>query len=197
MIAPDYKFAFIACCLIVALFSYARCYSKKEWSLLVCGLGFTLLADYFLVLSEQHLFGVAAFCFVHVFYIFRAVEFKKWMILPLVGVGVVWAAALSGGFVVFMAGLYALLFATNIFINFKTKARRPKVNFYLVMVGLILFALCDINVMLFNLTRYTGISHGFNASFTLIWVFYLPSQAFLALSALRLTKRPEFVEQEV
>ncbi|MCL1862007.1 MAG: lysoplasmalogenase family protein [Defluviitaleaceae bacterium] len=194
---PEYKFAFIACCLIVALFSYARCYSKKEWCLLVCGLGFTLLADYFLVLSGQHLFGVAAFCFVHVFYIFRAVEFKKWMAVPLACVAVVWVIVFAVGSVVAMAGLYALLFFANIIVNIKSKNHRPRANFYLVMVGLALFALCDINVMLFNLARYTGITHGFDSAFMLIWIFYLPSQLLLAISALRLSKSPKLVEQEV
>ncbi|MCL2225023.1 MAG: lysoplasmalogenase family protein [Defluviitaleaceae bacterium] len=152
---------------------------KKDWLCLVGGLVFTLLADYFLVLRQQHLFGVAAFCFVHVFYIRRAINFRRWM---LVAFAVIWL------FIVFIlqsviliAAVYASLFAFNIFVNYKT--RRPKFNYHLVMAGLILFALCDINVMLFNIPRYTGLPDFFPGAFALIWVFYLPSQILLALSA--------------
>jgi uncharacterized membrane protein YhhN len=180
---PNLKFIFILCCLVIALISYFRCHSKKEWGLLCGGLAFTVLADYFLVLRDMHLFGVAAFCFAHVCYIFRAVNLKNRWILPIFGL--VWVFGFVSGSVIVFAGLYACLFGVNIYVNL-FKAHRPKFNYYLVAAGLILFALCDINVMLFSLPRYVGMSIFFPYAFTLIWVFYLPAQFLLAISAVRI-----------
>jgi hypothetical protein len=188
---PDYKFAFVACCFIVAIFSYANCVCKKDWAWLVCGLGFTVLADFFLVMHDEHLLGVAAFCFTHVFYIFRATDFTKKMFFPFCIFIFIWATALAMKSVVILAAVYAVLFAINIFVN--AKARRNKWNYSLVMAGLILFALCDVNVMLYNLQRYTNAAFEFSFSFTLIWVFYLPSQALLSVSATKSFKRPKLV----
>ncbi|MCL2388486.1 MAG: hypothetical protein FWC89_13205, partial [Defluviitaleaceae bacterium] len=66
------KFAFIVGCLVIALISFFRCHSKKDWGFLVGGLSFTILADYYLVLTQQHLYGIATFCFVQVCYMMRA-----------------------------------------------------------------------------------------------------------------------------
>lgn len=53
--------------------------------------------------------------------------------------------------------------------------------------GLLLFVMCDINVGLFNLTRFISIPEEtylliYNISSVLMWVFYAPSQALIALS---------------
>ncbi|MCL1885103.1 MAG: lysoplasmalogenase family protein [Defluviitaleaceae bacterium] len=237
----EYKFAFVIGCFIIAIFSYVRCYSKWDWAWLVAGLAFTVFADFFLVIRGEHLFGVAAFCFVHVCYIIRAVGFNKrgipplfimlgncsrnsrcqWGLRPqstslqwakptsappplaarrtscgekmrhkplccfgLCCFALFWGFAFIRGSVILLAVIYACLFAVNIFLNAKT--RRPRFNYVLVMAGLSLFALCDINVMLFNLSRYLGVSFHFSPAFTLIWVFYLPSQFLLAISSFRI-----------
>jgi len=221
-LAPEFKFIFVAGCLGVAIVSGLRCVSRRDWLCLVGGLGFTVLADWFLVLRHEHLLGVAAFCFAHVCYIARVVqadckERSAYGTFPLpsagiaeqflaiqkkredswrrlcwvaafVGFLVLWCVAVFTGNVVFMAGIYAVLFVINIFVNIK--ARRPKANYYLVLAGLVLFALCDLNVMLFNLPRYMGVARDFSSVFTLIWVFYLPSQVLLAVSALRFGEKP-------
>lgn len=49
-------------------------------------------------------------------------------------------------------------------------------NRNMVIWGMILFALCDINVAL---TRIKSLNE---ISFSLIWIFYLPSQVLLSLS---------------
>ena len=191
---PEYKFAFISCCLIIALLSSSRCVCKKDWGLLSGGLGFTVLSDYFLVIQQEHLIGVAAFCFVHVCYILRAVEFNKRTLSLLYAFGFLWAIVFILEVVIAMAVIYACLFAVNIYVNAKT--RRYKLNYFLVMTGLVLFALCDMNVMLFNLPQYFGTAKIFPNAFLLIWVFYLPSQLLLSLSAISF-KRPVFIKQEI
>jgi len=193
----DYKFAFVAVCFMLALFSRVKCISVKDWGLLSCGLFFTLCADYFLVLHNRHLAGVAVFCFVHVAYIVRAVGFEKRMILPLGAAAGVWAGALAAGSVVLLAGLYACLFGVNLFVNIKN--RRTGINYYLVVAGLILFALCDVSVGLFNLSGYVGLPQYFSGAFMFIWIFYLPALVLLAISAVdfNLSKRPELVHEKI
>ena len=57
------------------------------------------------------------------------------------------------------------------------------------LIGLILFLLCDINVLLFNLSAYIIVSSEMYAvlqiaSTVLMWAFYLPSQVLIVLSVL-------------
>ena len=179
-------FIYIAACFGVALASYFICWSRRDWLWLTLGLAFTLGADYFLILHDQdrHLIGVTVFCFAHVAYILRALDGKKprlYALLPFAGAGLAVAALaliwLDGIYVV--TALYGTLFIANICLS----ARHIQRNRVLVMAGLLLFAACDICVLLFNLPLYTGAPEGLRMIFPLIWVFYLPSQTLLAVSA--------------
>ena len=202
------KFAFVAACFAVALVSYFFCRSKRDWFLLTLGLAFTLVADYFLILHGLHFIGVAVFCFAHVAYILRAVSSSPggWRrLFPGLTVVVValayfvmvlyalswlnWIHSSSRVFniifsVEFVAPLYAALFITNIYVS----ARYIRHNRVLIIAGLLLFAACDICVLLFNLPFYFGAPEGLRRVFWLIWVFYLPSQALLAVSAVDFTR---------
>ena len=149
------------------------------------GLAFTLGADYFLILYNRHLIGVAVFCFVHVAYIMRAlvarngedeVGFARY--LPLLAVPVIGLAFIAANIFI-IAGLYAMLFTINIYVS----ARYIRHNRVLVIAGLLLFAACDICVFIFNLPLYMGALDGLRVVFPLIWIFYLPAQALLAVSA--------------
>jgi len=201
------KFIFVAGCLVVALASYTFCNSKRDWAFLVGGLAFTVGADYFLVLRDWHLPGVAVFCFAHVCYILRALNSCEGVNengngnallrerVNIKGLIVLFIAfmliAVFLRSVIMLAVLYASLFIANIIINFivfrmeNHKTRLPKVNRCLVLAGLVLFALCDINVLLFNLPRYFNAPYGLRMVFPLIWVFYLPAQVLLAVSGFR------------
>jgi len=179
------KFAFVVICFLIALVTYKFCVSRRDWLWLVTGLGFTVGADYFLVLENNHLYGVAVFCFAHVCYINRAREKASWILFAVTAVLV--TVALFFASVIALALVYAVLFCANIFVNFRffkdEKTRLPKRNRTLILAGLILFALCDINVLLFNLPNYINAPQWFAMFFMLIWVFYLPSQAILAVTA--------------
>ena len=215
-------------------------------------LGFTLGADYFLILHNQHLPGVAVFCFAHAAYILRALTAQNGKtpattlesVMPLGPASplesatppesalplesamppesalplestmlpesvspwasvvswistlswVTWLAVLTaviaGLFAIALAsplfdviylvtGLYALLFISNIYIS----ARYLKRNRALVITGLLLFAACDVCVLIFNMPVYMGAPLWLRNIYPLIWVFYLPSQLLLAVSA--------------
>ena len=230
------KFAFIAACFVIAIVSFFFCKDKRDWLWLCSGLLFTVAADYFLVLRNSHLPGVAVFSFVHVWYILRALgqqwalpcastvrplgytqaaaepphlcasqRFTRQMrrakpIAALTPLHSAWLIKLVGvtvvSVVVFIAyrreslialgGIYALLFIANIAVS----SRFFKKNKALVLTGLILFALCDINVLIFNLPQF-GVDINFPWAFTLIWVFYLPAQLLLAVSAVDWSKAKE------
>ena len=177
-----FKFVFIVGCFAIAGVTYFFCKSKKDWAWLTLGLSFTVGADYFLVVRNSHLPGVAVFCFTHVCYILRVLQPRnraKTMLAVLILVAAIFFA-FNHGSLIFLTGIYASLFITNIVLNIKF----CKINKPLVIAGLVLFALCDINVTLFNLPRQFSIPFTFTWAFTLIWVFYLPSQLLLSVSAI-------------
>ena len=57
------------------------------------------------------------------------------------------------------------------------------------LIGLVLFLLCDINVMIYNMDGFVNVSSSFyhmlkSSSVILMWAFYLPSQVLIVLSAM-------------
>jgi hypothetical protein len=77
-----------------------------------------------------------------------------------------------------LASAYAVALLFSAASSVLHRSRYPSPNSVMVPAGMILFLLCDINVGLYNLPL------SFRPVFqTLIWVFYLPSQLVLALSA--------------
>ena len=170
----------------MALASYFFCWSKRDWFWLVIALGFTLAADYYLILHNRHLPGVAIFCFAHVAYILRATAHKP-EARPrrfYTGAGLVFVALAF----IWLGGIYvaALLYAALFIFNIYVSARHIQRNRGLVMTGLLLFAACDICVLLSSLPMYFNAPIWLQQAYPMIWVFYLPSQALLAVSAVNL-----------
>ena len=136
-----------------------------------------------MILHDWHLPGVAVFCFAHVAYICRALNTKqtgsKPVIVLVCALAVAVVATLFVDALFVAAAAYATLFITNLYIS----TRYIKHNRVLVLAGLFLFAACDICVLLFNLPVHTAAPIWLRQIFPLIWVFYLPSQALLAISA--------------
>lgn len=192
------KFIFIVICFIIAALSYYKCNSKKDWTLLTAGLLFTVGADYFLIIQNMHMPGVAVFCFAHICYILRVANISKGVKRALVIAVSVWIFLLFvNNALLALAGTYAVLFMVNIAVNIhyfrQENTLLPKLNKTLLLAGLILFALCDVNVALFNLPRqFEGLLPDvFPQAFYLIWVFYLPSQLLLAISGIAFPKAKE------
>ena len=181
------KFAFIVVCFAIALFSYPFCCDKKNWIWLVFAMAFTVGADYFLVIENWHLSGVLVFCGAHICYISRVLKpsHKLNIFRVLVIIAAIWLFRRES--LTVLAGLYATLFITNIVLH----AKFCKINKPLVLMGLVLFLLCDINVALFNLPRHFDISFTFAWAFPLIWIFYLPSQLLLSVSAIAFPRAKE------
>lgn len=170
------NFYFVVACLCCAAFSFFFCTSKKDWVWLNAGLLFTVISDYFLVLYDMHLPGVAVFCFTHYCYAMRVMNVSLKVAARVFFVLLLWVVVLfSTSALYVLAGTYAVLFVASLWLNYR---HRNKPNGKIILVGLILFMLCDINVLLYN------VPGNFPFAQSLIWVFYLPSQMLLAVSAI-------------
>jgi hypothetical protein len=183
------KFGYIVLCLCVALGSYFFRHNRSDWGLLAGALIFTAAADYFLVLHDAHLEGIALFCYAHMLYIMRAMntaQIKHRYLYAIAGPNALAVIFILQGWVIAFVGLYAALFLFNICVT--VKLRRVIPNGLMVLTGLFLFALCDINVLLYNLPRYFGIFSGLRGTYPLIWLFYIPAQGLLAGSAIDFAK---------
>jgi hypothetical protein len=79
------------------------------------------------------------------------------------------------------AGVYAILIIAVTIAAFKR--RQAHANNILSRLGMILFLLCDVNVLLWNMRTMAGVTEIPHWTVTIIWMFYLPGQTMLALSA--------------
>lgn len=175
----------------------------------MAGMFFTLVSDYFLVLYDKQRVGTPIFCAVHICYILRAADGSRVRVRTCIGiVGALCICALSAAVffdgLIVASGLYAVLFMGNLSINLRwygktpdclhktnrgwsdaTRPARP-CNRGFVLAGLLLFALCDVNVLLYNLPNYTAFPvAAAHVAYRLIWVFYTPAQGLLAVSAIQ------------
>ncbi len=181
------KFGFVALCLLLCL-SYGNHVAQEEdaqW--LRCAMFCTVAADFALLILNWKTLGVAFFGAVQLCYGKR--YHGRW--LPQWPIGLKVAAVvivvLVAGRFSLLYGLsagYAMLFAHNLYRVFQYAHEKtmPAINHLLCCVGMVLFALCDINVALYNVLGYK------TAFVTLVWVFYAPSQLCLALSGKRFSR---------
>ena len=172
--------------MVFVLVCYKFSFSRKDRAWLVGGLAFTVGADWFLVINNSHLPGVAIFCFAHVCYICRGLNAECRFAFGLFGVvGLIAFTGFLAESIFILAGLYGVLFFINICVYVFKKTHLPRCNHALMLVGLIFFALCDFNVLLYNLPLYFEVNFFSDVSYLLIWIFYLPSQALIAISGLK------------
>ncbi len=167
---------------------------------------FTAGADLFLLFTESYLPGVLCFCVVQSLYLAVILSAKGALnMLPVhLAVGLLAAAAavllgikLDTGelFLVGAAGFYAYSFIRNIVMAFGLCGRTADLSTEhaplrtgLFTSGLLIFALCDINVLLYNLSDFMTLESSFFSLLLrfagdLMWMFYLPGQVMLSLSS--------------
>lgn len=180
----EVHYSCIVLCFLYALYQF--CTQKQKNSrtgILVLGLGFTCIADYFLIIQNQYYeAGVTAFLLTQIcYFIFLAADYEGFRLKKLVMLRVGFASIVS---VVSMCMIkqfsllfvavpfYAVFFIGNIMLTSVQYAAHP-----LFSLGLILFFCCDICVGLSN-GELAGLTVPFACTFQrLIWVFYIPSQA--------------------
>lgn len=192
--------------------------SINEYSLLVGAIFFTAISDYFLLIKNDYLVpGLISFCIVHGIYLFviTCKDIKTTAIYTGARMGIALVITIilkttgiirysndsAMNAVLFLAILYGISFVWNLLLlavkiinhNTDRSKENEKVCEFphpvMFLIGLLLFLICDINVLIFNLGSYISINSEMfailqNASTILMWTFYLPSQVLIVLSVL-------------
>ena len=180
---------------IVVCFLYALMQVKDGNRWLIAGLGFTMCADFFLVLCPEsyRLWGMVSFSVVQILYAINLhlKNRNKWLLMVrlflIIAIEVITFVILEGkpdALAVVSVCYYANL-VMNIVVAF-TRFRDNK----LLPVGLVLFVLCDTVIGLQMVCNvYLPVTHDsviyriLFGEFFWSWFFYLPSQVLIALSS--------------
>ncbi|HBN04666.1 MAG TPA: hypothetical protein DD434_02615, partial [Bacteroidales bacterium] len=187
-ISPDLvKYASIVLCFFISFFGGDDVLSKRDIFLLRAGLLLTVIADLFLLVFQYFTLGVSVFSVVQIIYSIRYDAGSVYSILRnylIIFLCIIASYLIVNFYIIKIEFLYAiaLFYAFGLVINVvkAIKASKnglfPSPNKYMIVLGMILFLLCDINVGLFN----TIAQQFSNTSYVLIWFFYLPSQVLLS-----------------
>jgi len=182
------KYTSILLCFANALLTGRESFEKKDTALLKAAMFVTVIADSFLLFTDYYFLGVCLFCMVQMIYIIRHSRYSKvnlniynlsCAVFMIVAAIVVVISGISGKAIAIAGCLYAFLTLCSLYTAFgAAKLKRyPKKTIALINSGLWLLLLCDINVALNNTifaNHITGL---------LIWLFYIPSQFLLSMSA--------------
>jgi len=199
------KFSAILLCFIISLLIEHNGFNHRDVFLLKSARFFTLVADYFLLLSNNYILGVLFFCVVQLIYIKRHSLIEKnifnMKINHFIFISVFILLLLFASLIlritdptVLLIGtsiVYALLLTFSVYCGIKTlkSSYYTKKSSLFISCGMILLLLCDINVALYNLidmSFFPSIQGNFQLTIgSLIWIFYLPSQLLLTLSGIK------------
>ena len=163
----------------------------QDGLLMKTALGFTLLADLFLlVLNRWYLVGVACFCVVQLLYLTRiaGLQPEKLPLRLALRVLLAVAALMIAWGLGALDGLTALsLFYFSQLICNALERRSLGAPFRGFALGLFLFLGCDLCVGLQNLSAWFPAAGGPLVEFARVgmWLFYLPSQVLISLSVKR------------
>ena len=175
---------FIVILLIVMIAFTYRDYAvnRRDVYLLRAGLLFTLAADVCLLLIHEIDFGLMFFICVQTIYIIRHLSARP---IAFISIPVLLCLFFLLSFTTLnlmyrLAVVYACALSASTLFAYLNRKVYPYPNRILVPLGMLLFLLCDINVMLFH--ELPNNSFAGSVAWVFIWIFYLPSQVLLALS---------------
>ena len=159
--------------------NYAR--NKHDVYLLRAAMLLTLTADFCMLILGENEIGVLIFCLVQIIYNLRYTNLKRTagLLAVLFSISCIVIQLAIWGLLEKLSILYAVCFTFSLFGAAKSFKAYCFPNNYLMVLGMTLFMLCDINVLLYNIDTFASTRWIFS---NLIWVFYLPSQILLALS---------------
>lgn len=170
---------------------------NRDARLMVLIMSLTLASDVILLLTRQFTVGLILFVIVQSLY---SIRIQKRLIMKEVFVkGAFFVACLlffmqkmperfNFALMLALGAFYALLFIWNIVVTTIKKSNNDY-DRRLFAIGLILYALCDINVAIYNFPSFFEsnimLSRIYAFSGLAMWLFYLPGQVALALSVRR------------
>jgi len=189
------KYISIILCFLITLLIEEDSINKKDVYLLQTGFFVTIFADLFFIIFDYYILGIILFCLVQIIYYIRYKGDRNYKFtLIIIRFFIIFSLIMViyitlNLFIIQIDFLFAIAFFYSICLLGSTieaiKAFRnnlyPYLNKHIILWGMILFLLCDINVAITYLTRehFTKLC---NISSLLIWVFYLPSQVLLSIS---------------
>lgn len=199
------KFSSILLCFILSLLISSNIFNAKDIFLLKLARFFTIIADYFLLISGNYILGVLFFCLVQLTYIRRHslmqkgvlnIKINRILIIPLsililMLLSFIMHITNSITLLISISLVYGFLLILSVYCGIRTlkSSYYPKNNSLFISLGLILFLMCDINVALYQIIKYgffSGVSSNIHFIIGLfIWIFYLPSQLLLSLSGIK------------
>lgn len=178
-----FKFMAVLLCLCLVLVQKRHPIGSEDQSVVQMAFTVTVISDFLLLFTPFHAVAVFIFCGTHLFYIAR---FQR-SLLQISAIFYLTVTILAGiarllhlhlPYELIAGGCYAVLILTACGCSFTAKL--PRAQKRLAVAGMLLFVLCDIHVLLFNLFPMIGYHR---AAGFLMWFFYLPAQLCLALSA--------------
>ena len=198
LLCDSFKYAAIISCLIMCVISYKR---TGERTPLIQSIvfSFTLGADLFLLFTPFFAVGVFIFIGAHICALIR---YRPRWALPagICAAAVFVLAALFASktlradaeltIIISVCAAYAVLIISVTISTFHSPQAR--INTLFSRFGMCLFLACDVNVAFFN--ALPADAPAYTASIVLMWLFYLPAQTLLALSACKwpeAEKKPE------
>lgn len=176
-------------CIMYLLITFKPGISGHDHLLMIGVIAATILADAILLFSNHLVLGVLVFVGVQFLYAFRIAWFSQTKICYryyIGGIAVIVGVSFiirNNGLLVAVAIFYGILFAVNL-MHLLIASNDDRQKYVLFITGYVLFLICDINVLFFNILPNYAISNLFY-EFTRVsmWFFYLPAQVLLSLSA--------------
>ncbi|MBL8021787.1 MAG: hypothetical protein JNM27_19090 [Leptospirales bacterium] len=193
VISKYLKFSVIVACALLAYLIRENLHDLRDRRTIQIAATLTVVADFLIGIMDQFLFGIGVFILVHSVYIFRHlrgfVSLKRELLIAvpvlIVSCIILYLAAPTtqkAGILV-PSIVYAFFLATSLYAGLGVKIRNffPGEDQGEILTGIILFFITDIMVALNaglegEAKQWTSIG---------IWLFYLPSQYFLAMSGYR------------
>lgn len=192
-------FSIVVCFFFVALHRPAE-YRKKEKSVVSAALFFTVIADFFLLLTDWSIVGVLCFLVIQTIYLYRLTMWNEDIVFTkrimgrfLCGIVIFLCAMLVGssrsiGFLavaIYFASLLDNITVSASIYFYHVGSKRKSGCFF---AGLCLLFLCDVQVAIYNANMFINLQE-LPIIFNLVkfaavamWLFYLPSQVLITLS---------------
>lgn len=189
--STDYiNFTCIIIANIIVLLSSKFSFGFTDFALLCTGLIFTAVGDFCLILMNYPIAGLIFFAIVQTLYSIRYSSKYKFVLfvdfILIILLSFTLAILKINDLLLFFSIFYAfsILFSCSNAVFAFIRKKYPSPTKYMIVAGMLLFLLCDINVALRNSSLLWINLYNAELSYYLIFLFYLPSQLLLSLSGL-------------
>lgn len=185
------KFSIIAAIFVISLASWRRPLNPRDAKLLSAALACTVVADFFMLITLNYEAGLLAFICVQILYNKRYGGLKAWHSAVLAASFYALAYFVFGATALFSLALaYTVLFGFSFAaaIRCTVSGVYPSPNKYLILFGMLGYAICDVFVALLNSGTLYAAQHE-HMIVLIIWLFYIPGKFMLAASGFKFPEK--------